>query len=265
MRLAVLCGIRRAYVILEIVMDSGFYAACTALMARTQALDLVANNLANSSTPGYRGQHDIFRSLLTAASRHVPDGLNEAINSYGVLGGTRLDLSQGNLEHTGNELDFAIEGSGFFMVQSGTEKFFTRNGNFRVSPQGQLVTAEGDPVLGESGPIRIVGGPVTVSEDGTISIQGAVAGKIKVVSLTQGTQLESNGRTYYTAPENSIVADSQSKISQGMLEASNINPVTSAVDLVSVQRYAEMMQRALSMFHSELNRIATDELPRVTP
>ncbi len=246
-------------------MDSGFYAACAALMARSQALDLVANNLANTSTPGYRAQHNIFRSLLASATGRLTSGLNEAVNNFGVLGGSQMDLTQGNLEHTGNDLDFAVQGPGFFVVQNADGRFYTRSGNFQVSAQGQLITAQGDPVMGENGLIRVVGGPVTVSQDGTISVNGAVAGKIKLVEFPAGTQLESVGKSYYTAPAKSDGAAKNSTIAQGTLESSNVNPVASAVELVAVQRYAEMMQRALGMFHSELNRIATDELPRVNP
>jgi flagellar basal-body rod protein FlgF/flagellar basal-body rod protein FlgG len=246
-------------------MDSGFYAACAALMARSQALDVVANNLANTSTPGYRAEHNIFRSFLASASGRLGSNLNLAVNDYGILGGNQMDLTQGNLNHTGNDLDFAVQGPGFFLVQTPTGPFYTRNGNFQVSPQGQLITAEGDPVMGEEGIIQIVGGPVDVSPDGTISVNGAVAGKMKLVEFPAGTPLESSGRTYYSAPRNSAVAATKSSIAQGTLEDSNVNPVASAVELVSVQRYAEMMQRALKMFDSELNRIATDELPRVTP
>jgi len=246
-------------------MDSGFYAACAALMARSQALDLVANNLANTSTPGYRGQRNIFRSFLAAASGHLGSGLNQAVNDFGISGGSQMDLTQGNLEHTGNDFDFAIQGPGFFKVQTANGPVFTRNGNFQVSAQGQLVTAQGDPVLGENGVIRIVGGPVTVSPDGTISVNGAVAGKLKLVEFPPGTALESVGKTYYSAPAKSDTPAKQSTVTQGSLESSNVNPVASAVELVAVQRYAEMMQRALSMFHSEFNRIATDELPRVNP
>jgi flagellar basal-body rod protein FlgF/flagellar basal-body rod protein FlgG len=245
-------------------MDSGFYAACTALMARTQSLDMVANNLANSSTPGYRAEHDVFSSLLASASGAPVSPLNKAINNFGVLGGTSLDLSQGNLDHTGNNLDFGIEGPGFFEVKTPAGEVYTRNGNFHLSTQGQLVTSEGDPVMGDQGPIPIVGGPVSVSSDGTISVNGAVAGKIKMVEFPAGTKLESVGKTYYSAPVKSAVPAKQSKIEQGALESSNVNAVASAVELVTTQRYAELMQRALSMFHSDMNEIAASELPRVT-
>jgi flagellar basal-body rod protein FlgF/flagellar basal-body rod protein FlgG len=246
-------------------MDSGFYAACTALMGRTQALDLVANNLANVSTPGFRAQHEVFRSVLASSSLFPMSGLNEAVNNYSVLGGSELDFSQGNIEKTGNELDLALQGPGFFVVQSANGKVFTRNGNFHVSAKGKLVTSEGDTVLGDTGPIEIVGGPVSVSPDGTISVNGAVSGKLKLVDFPAGTNLTNVGATYYSAPPKTEVNTSKVSILQGSLEQSNVNPVASAIELVTLQRYAELMQRALSMFHSDMNQVAAQDLPRITP
>lgn len=246
-------------------MDSGFYAACTALMARSQTLDLVANNLANLSTPGYRAQHDSFRSLLATSSGTPLSGLNQAVNDYAVLGFGQLDLSQGNLERTGNDLDLGIGGHGFFVVQTANGQRFTRDGSFHVSTKGQLVTLSGDLVLGtDDRPIPIVGAPVSVSPDGTISVNGALAGQVKVVDFPPGTALESVGKTYYSAPDKSAVSATQASIQQGALEASNVNSISSAVELITVQRYAELIQRALSMFHTDLNQVAAQDLPRVT-
>jgi flagellar basal-body rod protein FlgF/flagellar basal-body rod protein FlgG len=238
-------------------MDSGYYAACTALIARTQALDVVANNLANSSTAGYRARHNDFESVLASASEGLSP-LNDAVNKFGVLGGSHLDMSQGALQRTGNDLDFGIEGTGFFVVQTPTARLFTRNGAFHVSAQGQLITGDGYAVMGEKGPISAVGGSVSVSEDGTISVNGAVAGTLKVVEFPAGTALESVGNTYYSAPARSDVASTSSRVQQRMLESSNVNPVASAVELISVQRYAEMSQRALTLIDSEFNKTATD-------
>ncbi|HYA26206.1 MAG TPA: flagellar hook basal-body protein, partial [Terriglobales bacterium] len=192
-------------------MDSGFYAACTALMARSQALDLVANNLANVSTPGFRAQHDVFRSLLAGFSSFPMSGLNQAVNNYSVLGESHFDLGQGSLEKTGNDFDLAIQGSGFFVVRTAAGLAYTRNGNFHVSPKGKLVTAQGDPVMGVTGPIDIVG-PASISPDGTISVDGAVAGQLKVVDFPAGTPLESVGSTYYSAPPKSEVAATDASI-----------------------------------------------------
>ena len=91
-------------------MDSGYYAACAGLVARTQALDSIASNLANSSTSGYRAEKNLFSSVLAHTRGPALSLINQAANNYGVLGGTRLDLSQGTMSQTGNELEFAIEG-----------------------------------------------------------------------------------------------------------------------------------------------------------
>lgn len=248
-------------------MDSGFYAACTALMARSQSLDQVANNLANVNTPGYRAQHDSFRALLASSSGSMHlTSLNQAVNSFSVLSDGRTDLSQGSMEKTGNDLDLAIEGHGFFAVQTEGGQLYTRDGNFHVSPQGQLVTSTGDVVLGaDNCPISIVGAPVSISPDGTISVNGALAGQLKIVDFPAATPITPVGKTYYSAPDKTAIAPTGASVQQGSLESSNVNPVASSVELITVQRYFELMQRALTMFHMEMNQVATQDLPKVSP
>jgi flagellar basal-body rod protein FlgF len=245
-------------------MDSGFYAACTALVSRTQALDTIANNLANASTVGYRNQHNIFSSVLEQAGGTAGGAVNQAINNYGLLSGTSLDETQGTLQKTGNDLDVAIQGPGFFSVKTVAGEMYTRNGSLQVSGKGQLVTAAGDPVLGEKGPISLPPGSVSISPDGTISSNGAVVGQLKVVEFPAGTELSSAGDNYYSAPANAAKAATNSTVQQGMLEGSNVNPVASMVELISAQRSAEMMQRAVSMFNNEIDKTATQELPKIS-
>jgi flagellar basal-body rod protein FlgF/flagellar basal-body rod protein FlgG len=232
-------------------------------MTQSQALELVANNLSNSSTSGYRAQHSIFQSLLARSSGAPMSPLNEAANQYGVLQGTRVELTQGALEHTGNELDLAIEGSGFFVVQTTAGRRLTRNGSFHVA-HNQLVTSDGSPVMGENGVVQIVGGPVSIAPDGTVSVNGAIAGKLKLVDIGPGTPLESAGETYYSAPQNAEVADTKSSIRQGMLESSNVNAVSATVELITIQRQYDLMRRALSIFDSQFNRTAAEDLPRIS-
>jgi len=244
-------------------MDSGYYAACTALMTQSQALELVANNLANSSTSGFRAQHSVFQSLLASSSDAPMSPLNQAANQYGILQGSRVDLTQGALEHTGNDLDLAIEGPGFFVVQTAAGRRLTRNGGFHVA-HNQLVTSDGNPVMGENGVVQIVDGPVAIAPDGTVSVNGAVAGKLKLVEIKPGTPLESAGQTYYTAPQSAETADTHSSIRQGMLESSNVNAVSATVELITIQRQYDLMRRALSIFDSQFNRTAAEDLPRVS-
>lgn len=244
-------------------MDSGYYAACAGLAAQTQALELVANNLANLGTAGYRGQQATFRSLLAGAGMVPRNPLNAAVNDFGVLGGSRVDLTSGSLTATGNPLDLAVAGTGFFAVQSEQGVVYTRNGGFHTTPSGRLVTAQGDSVLGEQGPITLPNGVVAVSADGTVSVNGATVAKIRLAEFSPGTALQAVGNALYAAPANSSLPPAASSIRQGMLENSNVSPVESVVQLITVQRNAEMMQRALSLFDSQLNQTAVQDLPRV--
>jgi flagellar basal-body rod protein FlgF len=249
---------------LEGNLNSGYYAACAGLRAQSQTLELIANNLANVNTTGYRGEQPRFRSLLAGAWTATMNPINRAINDYNVLGGTHLDRSAGNLQTTGNSLDFAIEGDGYFAVQTKAGPLYTRNGNFQVSARGELITAEGDPVLGQQKkPIILPAGEVAVSADGTISVNGAVVNQVQIVRFSEGTPLDPQGSSYYAAPDGSALPATSAYVRQGTLESSNVNPVLAMVQLISVQRHAEMMQRALSAYYSDFNRIAADDLPRV--
>ena len=245
------------------VMDSGYYAACAGLAAQTQALELVANNLANLGTTGYRGQQATFRSLLAGHGNVGWNPLNAAVNDFGVLSGSRIDVASGSLTATGNPLDLAIAGKGFFVVQSPGGVRYTRNGGFHRTSVGQLVTAEGAAVLGEQGVINLPSGAVAISADGTISVDGAVVGQLRLAEFSLDTSLTATGNALYSAPSGAALAPAASSIRQGMLEDSNVSSVSSVVQLITVQRNAEMMQRALTLFDSQFNQTAVQDLPRV--
>jgi flagellar basal-body rod protein FlgF/flagellar basal-body rod protein FlgG len=245
-------------------MDSGYYAAVTGLVARTQALDIAATNLANAGTPGYRAEQEYFRSALMGPDA-ADSQLGQTVNNYDVLGGDRLSLAQGALDPTGNPLDLAIEGEGFFMVQTPSGQRFTRDGGFHRAPGGQLVTASGDLVLSASGqPIPIPPGEVTVGADGAVSVAGGVVATVGVFTFPGGAQLTPEGANRYVAPEGVKPALSKNAaIHQGAIESANQGVIQGTMNLILVQREAEMMQRALTVFHTEFNKIATEELPRV--
>ncbi len=246
-------------------MDSGLYAACTALMARTDALDTIANNLANSSTSGFRGRHTTFSSVLAGHGQQYNSVLNEDTNSYGLLGGSRLDLRPGSLEHTNGQLDVAIDGPGFLPVQTASGVAYTRSGSLQLTPKGMLVTAAGDPVLGTNGPITLPrDGEVTISADGTISANGAIAGRLKIVDFAAKADPQSMGATYYTVPAKDVIDAPNSSLRQGMLEGSNVNPVSSVIELINAQRTTEGIRHALSMIDSEIDKTAAQDIPRVS-
>jgi len=245
-------------------MDSGYYAAYAGLVARTQALDTAASNLANANTAGYRAEREFFRSVLLDPLAGNSQ-LGATVNNYGVLGGDRLDLSQGVLTPTGNALDLAIEGQGFFAAMGATGVRYTRDGSFHRSQDGQLVTASGEPVLSAAGkPISIPPGEISIGSDGVLSVAGGAVATVGVFSFAPETQLTPEGKNRYRAPEKAVVTVSKTAtVHQGALEAANQDVIQGSLDLLMMQRQAETMQHALTLFHTEFNKIATEDLPRV--
>jgi flagellar basal-body rod protein FlgF len=249
-------------------MESGFYAAFTGLVARLEALDVAANNLANVNTTGYKAEREFYRAF-TAASRNAArlSPLNRAVNDYGILGGTTIDLGPGSLEHTGNDFDVALEGRGFLTVQTSAGPRYTRNGNLHIGPDGKLLTAQNDPVLGEPGrPIQIFGsGRISISTDGTISSNGAVIARLKLVDFPAGTPFTPEGNSYFAAPKESERNVSSSvAVRQGNLEASNFSAVAGATGLIALQRHAELLRRALTIFNDDFDRVAAQQIPSLT-
>jgi len=245
-------------------MDSGYYAAVTGLVARTQALDAAAANLANAQTPGYRAVREYFRSYLMDSGAE-PSQIGLAVNRYGVLGGDRLSFTQGPIQHTGNALDLAIEGEGFFAVNTARGLRFTRDGSFHRSPAGLLVTAANEPVLSASKqPISIPPGEVTVGGDGVLSVAGAAAETVGVFKLPVDAQLSAEGANRYRAPENAaVLASGEAVVHAGSIEGANQDVIHGSLELLMIQRQAEMMQKALTIFHTEFNKTASETLPRV--
>jgi flagellar basal-body rod protein FlgF len=245
-------------------LDSGYYAAMTGLVARTQALDTAAANLANAQTPGYRAEREYFRSVLLG-----PDALNSqlgrTVNNFGLLGGDRLNMGQGALAQTGNALDLAIEGQGFFQIQTANGMRYTRDGGFHRARDGRLVTAAGELVLSASGQaIPVPPGEVTVGGDGVLSVAGGVVATVGVFSFPAGAELTPEGANRYIAPEGVAPAVAKSStVHQGAIEGANQDVIQGSLDLIVMQRQAEMMQKALTIFHTEFNKTASEDLPRV--
>ncbi|MGH9490675.1 MAG: flagellar hook-basal body protein [Terriglobales bacterium] len=251
-------------------MGSGYYAALSGLLARTQALNAVANNIANSSTTAYKAQAQFYQALDAGDGANVVPGLgplNQAVNAYGVLGGASLDWAQGQIARTGNPLDLALEGRGFFVAQTAAGVRYTRDGSLHLSPKGVLLTAAGDPVLNPKGkPLQLPPGPVAISPDGVISAEGATVGQIAVVGFAPGTAFTPHGNSYFAVPAGTKpVPAPQTQVQQGSLERSNLSPVQGMVSLIEIQQTAELLQKALSSFNQQFDLPAASELPTVQP
>jgi flagellar basal-body rod protein FlgF/flagellar basal-body rod protein FlgG len=243
--------------------DSGYYAAFSGWLARSQALDIAASNLANAGTAGYRAERDYFRSVVLGPDA-LHSQLDSTVNAFGVLGGNRLDLSQGALTPTGNPLDLAIEGDGFFAIQTQQGIRYTRDGQLERAQDGTLTTQAGELVLdARQQPIRVPGGEIAVGSDGAVSVNGAIAGKIAVLGFGGGSALTAEGANRYAAADGTRPTVATGSIHQGALESSNQDVINGSLQLVLMQRQSEMMEKAVSMFSNDLDKTASEDLPRV--
>jgi flagellar basal-body rod protein FlgF len=244
-------------------MDQISAIAASGLRARMESLDMLANNIANSSTSGYKGDGE-FYTLFTseAAAREDP---SSPAATMPMIKRPWTDFSQGLLEPTNNPLDFGISGKGFFGVQGPSGPLYTRNGNFQMAANGTLVTSEGYALLDNKGkPIKgDPSQPIELTLDGNVQQQGQLIGKLKLVDFKDTSALTKQGNNYFTNTGDVPPADAVDvQVHQGKIEASNVSASQMAVRLVSVTRQFEMMQKAISI-SGDMNRQAIEEVAKV--
>jgi flagellar basal-body rod protein FlgF len=242
-------------------MDALTSAAASGLRARMESLDMLANNLANAETGAYKIDRE-FYSLYS--SREA--GGNDPV-TLPVIERHWTDFSQGTIRPTGNPLDFALSGKGFFRVDGPHGPLYTRQGAFRISQAGMLVTGDGYPVgLAGGGSVKSQSGaPLEVAADGTISQQGQSLGKLDVVSFENAAVLAKQGNNYFVAADSAAGSPQPAagvEVQQGKLESSNVGTAESAVRLVGVMRQFEMLHKAMSI-GAEMNKKAVEEVARV--
>lgn len=224
-------------------MDRLIYLSMAGAKATMQRQDVLANNLANASTTGFRAEMQAFRAVPVRG-----DGASTRV--YALESTIGNDTRAGPLQQTGRGLDVAAQGNAWFAVQSldGTEAY-TRNGSFQVDPQGQLVTNTGLPVLGDGGPITLpAGAAVEVAADGSISAtvgngRPQQAGRLKLVSpeapLLRGTD------GLFRAADGDLTADPAARVQGGALEGSNVNAIETMVAMISAARQFEQQMKML--------------------
>ncbi len=243
------------------VMDQVSVTAASGLQSRMEALDLVANNLANTTTGGFKLDRE-FYSLFTAADNDE-DG---AATKLPLIQKQWTDFSQGVLTQTGNALDLALSGKGFFTVNGPSGPLYTRNGSFQLSPTGQLTTADGYAVLDTGGkPIQTQSqAPIEVGEDGSVTQDGEPLGQIQVVDFQDRSVLQKLGNSYFVPsdPKAAPVPATEATVQQGKTENSNVAPAESAVRLVGLMRQFEMLQKAITIT-TDMNKQALSEVARV--
>lgn len=244
-------------------MDNALYVGLSRQMTLRRQLDIVANNIANANTVGFKTEDLMVRTEQAAPAKTL-DG--KAAVKFVLDSGVARDFTQGALTKTGGTFDLAIEGKGFFKVQTPAGERYTRDGRFTTNPEGQLVSQQGYPVLDEGGgqiAIDPTLGPVTVGKDGIVSQGATRVGRIALVRPDDLASLAKDGDNLYRNTTNTTpqpVTDAQ--VQQGMLEASNVNSVIEITRLIEIQRAYEGVARMMDNT-AELSRSAVERLGKL--
>jgi flagellar basal-body rod protein FlgF len=233
-------------------------------------LDVVANNIANVNTTGYKADSSLFEEFLTSGAHEDNFVGADRRVSYVQDRATYRDFSQGAADQTKNPLDVAIDGSGFLVVQTPAGERYTRDGGLQLNNQGQLVTVAGNPVLGTSGPIvfQPTDHDINVAPDGTItvvtgnSMVDSVRGKLRLVSFADAQKLLKEGANLYSAGEGAAQPDATSVVQQGFIEKSNVSAVSEMSRMIEVTRAYTQISTLLQQ-QSDLHKTAIQQLAEV--
>jgi flagellar basal-body rod protein FlgF len=250
------------------VMDPLTSAAASGIQARMDSIDMLANNMANGSTSGFKLDRE-FYSTFTGTSPFA--SFDPSVGDAPVVEKSWTDFAQGALLPTGNPTDLALSGSGFFAVNGPNGPLYTRNGGFRISANGSLVTAEGYSVRQVGGkppeqPIQLQGnGPIQVSPEGEVTQDDQQIAQIEIDSFPHLDQLTKSIPGYFENPnpkDNPLSAAANVEVSQAKLESSNASPAESAARMVSLLRHFEMLQHAVKI-GTDMNKQALEEVARI--
>lgn len=242
-------------------MDNSFLVGLSAQQVLRQRIDATANNLANLTTTGFKAERLIMRELSQA-----PAAASERPNKISFVDAWALqrDFSTGPIQRTGNALDVAIEGEGFFVIQTTSGEAYTRDGRFSIDSQGQLVTRSGDVVMGDGGPITLdpEAGEVAISTTGAIS-QGAEAmGQLRVVAFNTPAALEKTGGNLWRATDEAPRPPENLRLVPGAVEGSNVNAVDELTQMIQISRAYESISRMISQ-SDQLRSTSIEKLARV--
>ncbi|MCP3954399.1 MAG: flagellar basal-body rod protein FlgF [Desulfobacterales bacterium] len=251
-------------------MSEAIYTVGSGSILQQMRLEVLANNLANVNSSGYKIEQPIFKAFMPgdeengeAVDPETGQPSVMAKNYHVEFVGTRIDFTKGQLKKTGSSLDFALLGNGFFSVQTPEGVEYTRSGAFSLNGEGVLVTHDGKPVMGEGGEIRIDGSVVTVDEAGAINVDGVQAGRFAIVDFEDRNRLQKVGHTRFRPEEDMdpIPPDDNLKIKQAYLELSNVNVIKSMSEMIDVLRTYEAQQKTIKAV-TDMNMKAINDVGR---
>ncbi|WP_227767205.1 flagellar basal-body rod protein FlgF [Zhaonella formicivorans] len=251
-------------------MIRGLYTAATGMLVQELKQDNITNNLANMNTPGYKKTELAVSSFPQVLLKRIDAIKGSAagttpvgpLNNGAMLDEQIIDWAEGNLEETGNSYDLAINGEGFFTIETAQGLRYTRNGSFRLDGQGYLVTAQGDYVLGLNGPILVQGSSFTVAADGSLTVDGVYVDHLLITGFPDKQGLQKMGHDLYSAPEGALpraLEPGETAVKQGFLEKPNLNLVNEMVNMLAALRTYEANQKVIQA-HDELLAKSANEI-----
>ena len=258
--------VRNVHLVCGSTMDPLTIAAAGGLRSRMESLDLLANNIANAATNGYKNDRE-FYSLYSSAESYDPASGGPA-SRLPLVEKQWTDFSQGVLQVTGNPMDVALSGKGFFVVNGPTGPLYTRNGSLQVKSSGELANSDGYTVTGvDSKSIKVASEKaIEILPDGTVRQEGQPVGQLQIVEFKSTDSLRKAAKTCFQNSDDSnkpVKAGSVEAL-QGKLENSNVSVAESAMRLVGVMRQFEMLQKAVSI-SGEMNAKTIQEVARISP
>jgi flagellar basal body rod protein FlgG len=246
-------------------MDNLSIAAVSGLQSRMLSLDLLANNLANAGTNGFKNDREFYSVFASADAQNGVDGGEGT--TLPTIERQWTDFSPGIIQTTDNPLDVAISGKGFFALNGPTGPLYTRNGSLRVLASGEIGSADGYPVRSTAGgTIKVAPGKsILIGTDGTVLQDGQPLGEIAVVDFKSTDSLHKRGNTNFqnTDPNNPASPAANVAVQQGRVEGSNVPVADAAMRLVGVMRQFEMLQKAITV-SSDMDTKAIQEVARVS-
>ncbi len=243
-------------------MNYGLYTIFLGMRSRQNTLEAQANNIANASTVGFKAERLLY-STYEAEKKGTSDKQNLVA---GVLTSGSADFTEGAIQQTGRTLDVAIEGDAFLQIQTPRGVRFTRAGNLSLNQNGQLVTKNGDLVVGENGAITVPStGELSIGQDGSLAADGQVFERLKLVRFNNPTNaLTKEGDSLFMAtgaeqPQENV----NSRVLQGALENSNINSISEMVAMINNNREFESLQKSVSLLMNDIGRKISGDLGKM--
>lgn len=241
-------------------MNSGMYAALSGSVTAQQQLEALTNNLANVNTAGFKRDRMIFESMLAAVKNPSQGSVTLTDAPLMTEASLATDFSAGAMRQTGNSLDLALEGDGFFVVNTPQGRAYTRQGNFHLDAGRRLVNADGYELLASGGPVTINGSNVVIDGKGGLFADGKQIGSLEVVDFPKPYQLQKTGGAQFIAagPDAGEQPARSTTIRQGFIEESNVNPILEMARLIETNRYYESCVKAVQSYDNMAAKAAND-------